>query len=76
MLGWWGRSCGVEGSGGALSGSRTFIPSIYYMEGGWWAVVTVEGYWRGPRFTRLGAELAADRMARKFNRLEAQGVLR
>lgn len=50
-----------------------------YATGAWWALVYADGapdpYWRGPRFTPLGARLAAWRMARKLNRLDAKGRL-
>lgn len=62
-----------------MTAPRKFVPSVKYNGNGWLAIVTVQGafdyYWRGSRFTRTGAEAAALRMARKFNRLEAKGMV-
>lgn len=57
-----------------------FIPSVEYHDG-WVAVVSRRGamqpgYWKGSRFTRVGATFAAKRKAAKLNRLFRKGLVR
>lgn len=59
--------------------SRTFRPDTKYDGRAWIAYVYANDatapYWGVGCFTRAGAGFAAWRMARKLNRLEAEGKL-